>query len=318
MPSGIKIFAGGAGETLAREVCSKLSIPFGNARVGRFADGEVDIQILENVRGDDVYIINPTNPPAENFLEMALLADAAHDSSASRITLVPTYLGYNRQDRKDKSRVPTSAQVMIDFLANRGANRALLFDLHSPPTAGFFKPMVYDHLYASYVAVPYLKTILPKPFVVASPDKGGGPRAEVYAQLLDQGDFVFFSKSRKGAGQIRKGSIKIIGNVKGKNVLFVDDMIDSAGTVVADAEAAKNAGAKDIFVFATHPIFSSGAIARLDASPITEVVVTDTISHSPEALRTKRVKITVLSIAPLLAAAIRKIHDGRSLSDLFP
>ena len=317
MPNPIKIFAGNASKVLAQETCGLLSTDLGKAKVVPFNDGEVNVQLLENVRGADVFIINSTHPPAENFLETAFLAEAAHDSSADRITLVPVYMGYNRQDRKDKPRTPISAHTMIDFLARRGANRVLLFDLHSEPTAAFFKPLlVVDHLFSSFVSIPYLRQTVPEPFVVASPDKGGGHRAGVYAHLLDQRDFVIFSKHRPNSGEVEKRSIKIIGDVSGQHVLLVDDMIDTGGTIIADAEAAKKAGAKDIFVFATHALFSGEAVAKLDESPVTEIIVTNTIHHDPEKLATKRVKITVLSIAPLLAHAIRRIHKNESLSEL--
>lgn len=313
----IKVFAGNAGRVLAAEVCRYADLQLGNARVTRFADDEVNAQLKEDVRGCDVFIINSLGAPAESWVEMALLCDAAHRSSAGRITLVPTYLGYNRQDRKDKPRMPVSAKVMISFIARQGADRALLFDIHSEPTQTLFDPLVVDHLYASIIGVPYLRERLgDTPFVVASPDKGGGPRAEKYAALLGQDDFALFSKSRGPDGSVRKDAIKIVGDVKGKNVLFVDDMIDTGGTVIADAEEAKAAGAHDIFVFATHALFSRGAVAKLDASPITEVIVTDTIHTEPAELKTKRVKIRVLSIAELLAKAIRRLHDNKSLSDL--
>jgi ribose-phosphate pyrophosphokinase len=284
----------------------------------RFHDGEIRVQLLEDVRDADVFIVNATNPPAENLLEMLFLTDAIRRSSAKRITAVLTYLGYNRQDRKDKPRVPISARVVIDMLSNSGANRALLLDLHSEPTMGFFASnVVVDHLKASIASVPYLREILPEPFVVASPDKGGGPRTEAYAKLLGQDDYVVFFKSRPEPGAVDKKSIKIIGDVRGRNILFIDDMIDTGGTIITDAEAAQKAGALDVYAYATHFLASENAIARLDASPIKEVVVMDTIAHLPEELQTNRLKITTLPVAPLLAEAIRRIHDGDSLSSLF-
>lgn len=316
MDRRIKVFSGNASNLLAEEVCKLLSIKPGLAEVGRFKDGEVRVQIKEDVRGADVFIINSTEPPAENFIEAGLLAEAACGASADRITLVIPYLGYNRQDRKDRPRVPISASVMINFLANRGANRVLLFDLHSEPTMGYFKPMVVDQLYGSKVSIPYIKGLAKNPFVVASPDKGGGPRAETYARLLGQEDFVFFFKSRKGTGEIKVESIKIVGNVEGKDVIFVDDIIDTAGTIVADSLAAKTAGANNIYVVATHALFSGEAFKRMDDSPITEVVITNTISHKPSELKAGRVLITSLSVAPLLAEAVRRIHEGESVSSL--
>ncbi len=314
----IKVFTGVAGKAMGEAVCKRLGVPLGEAQVARFNDGEVRVQILENVRDTDVFIINPTNPPAENILEMVLLAEAAHDSSAGRITLVPTYLGYNRQDRKDRPRVATSARVIIDFLARSGANRVLLFDLHSEPTAGFFHPLMVDHLYSSSVTVPYLKNILSESSIVASPDKNA-VRAEAYARRLGHEDFVVFSKSRSVPGKVKRESIKIIGSVEGKDVLFVDDIIDSGGTMMADAEAAKEAGAKKIFCYATHAVFASDpkkVITEFDESVVDEVIVTDSIPHDPELLKSKRVKVTVLPLAELVAAAIERLHEGKSLSEL--
>ncbi len=315
----LKVFAGSSGKPFAEAVCKRLGIVLGQALVSRFKDGEVRVQILENVRDCDVFILNQTNPPAENILEMALLAEAAHDSSAGRITIVPTYLGYNRQDRKDRPRVPISSRMVMRFLAGSGANRALFFDLHSEPTAGFMSPLVVDHLYASKISVPYLQKLLNKPFVVASPDKGGTARAEAYARRLGHDDFVVFFKSRSAPGEINKESIKIIGAVKGKDVVFVDDMIDSGGTMIADAEAAKKAGAKRIFCFASHAVFSSDpktVIGKFDKSAVTELIVTDSIRHDPKLLKSKRVKLTVLPLSDLVADAIARIHSGESVSAL--
>lgn len=319
MPHELKIFATTAGHGFATEVCKRLMLPVGNAKVSRFNDLEVNVQIFENVRDCDVFIVGPTNPPAENFIEMALLAEAAHGSSAARITLVPTYLGYNRQDRKDKPRVPVSARTMIKFLASSGANRALLFDLHSEATAPHFHPLVVDHLYASAVAVEHLKRNLVRPFIVASPDKGGVPRAEAYGKRLELDDVVVFSKSRSAPGEVRRDSIKIIGDVEGKDVLLVDDMIDSGGTLIADAAAAKTAGAKNIYAFATHAVFSSDPrkiLAAFDKSDLAELMVTDSIPHDPALLTTERIKFTVISITGLIAAAIKRINEGKSLSPL--
>jgi ribose-phosphate pyrophosphokinase len=313
----LKVFAGSVGTALAKDICARLSIPLGNIKLGRFADGEVRVQILDDVRDCDIFIVNPTNPPAENLLEMVLIAEAIRGSSAGRITLVPTYLGYSRQDRKDRPRVPISARVIISMLSLSGADRVLLFDLHSEPTIGYFNTsIVSDHLYASPIMVPYLKEVLGHNYIVASPDKGGGPRAEAYARRLGQEDYVLFTKSRPQPGEVDSKLIKIIGEVDGKDILFVDDMIDTAGTVIADAEAARRAGAKDIYVCATHALFSGSAIDKINASPIKQVIVTDSIHHNSEAPKEKTDKIIVLSIAPLIAEAIRRIHDGESLAPL--
>jgi ribose-phosphate pyrophosphokinase len=315
----LKIFAGSAGKAFAEDVCQRLGIALGQALVSRFNDGEVRVQILENVRDCDVFILNQTNPPAENILEMALLSEAAHGSSAGRITLVPTYLGYNRQDRKDRPRVPISSRTVMRFLAHSGADRALFFDLHSEPTAGFMSNLVIDHLYASTISVPYLQKVLTENYVVASPDKGGTERAEAYARRLGQDDFVVFFKSRSAPGEIKKESVKIIGEVRGKDIIFVDDLIDSGGTMIADAEAARKAGAKRIFCFATHAVFSSDpkrVIDRFDNSAVSELIVTDSVRHDAKLMKGKRVKVTVLPLSELVADAIARIHAGESVSAL--
>lgn len=305
----IKIFSGSAGVLLAEEVCKILSVPIGVARVGRFLDGEIDVRILEEVQGADVYVINGTHAPAENLIELGLLIDALKNSSPKRITLILPYLGYNRQNRTNVKNLPVSAKVLIDFLARRGAETVLLFDLHDAETVTHFQPLTTYHLHAAEVVIPYLAACVPEPFVVAAADKGGSKRAGVYAKLLGKGGPVYFSKNRSPeTGSVLQESIGITGNVKDHNVLFIDDMIDSGGTMIADAIAAKKAGAKDIYAFATHALFSGDAIARLDQSPIKEVIVTTTIPHNPESLAMQNTRLTMLSIAPVIASAIKKIH----------
>ncbi len=315
----LKIFSGTTSVSLAQEVCEILDIPLGTVDLGRFRDGEIHTQLLEDVREADVFIIGSTSPPAENFFEMGLLTDAARRSSADRITIVPTYLGYNRQDRKDCPRVPISAKFAIDVLTIANPNRALLVELHSEVTMGFFNNnIVVDHLYASISSIPYLKKMLGEErFIVASPDKGGIPRAKAYAKRLNNGKYVVFDKTRPEFGAIDEDSIIIIGDVKGYNVLFVDDIADSGKTLIANAKAAKAAGACKIYAYATHFLGSGGAIAKFDESLIDELVITNTIPHSAEELKTSRIKVTTLSIASLLAKAIRRIHDGDSLTSLF-
>ncbi len=313
----LKIFSGQASHNLQQRITKELGIAPGKAEVSRHSDGEVRIQIQEDVRGADVFIINSTHPPLENCMDMLLLADAARRASAERITLVPTYLSYNRQDRKDRPRVPISSHVFIQMLSRCGADRILLFDVHSEPTMGFFdNRIIVDHLYASIVSIPYLKKILPRPFVVASPDKGGGPRAEAYAKRLGMQDYVLFTKIRSKPGIVNEDRIKIIGDVKDKNVLFVDDMLDTGSTILADAAAAKKAGAKKIYAVVTHGVLSGNAVEKLDRSDLEELVITNTIPHDPQKLKTKRLKITVLPMAPLIADAISRIHHNKPLSPL--
>ena len=316
----IIVFATTASQPLGVAICEKLSIPLGQARVRTFSDGEIDIQLEENVRDADVFIISETSPPADKVFEACFLSRAARSSSARRITMIIPYLGYDRQDRKDRPRTQISAEFMAQVLKLGYPDRFLFLDVHSEPTLGYFNPLVFDHLYGSIDAVDYLKKKLadvpPNEIVVASPDKGGGPRAEAYAKRLGLTDYVLFTKSRPEPNQVAEASVKIIGDVKDKSIIFVDDIIDTANTIVADAKAAHQEGAKDIYVFATHGLFSDQALERLEASQIKEVIVTDTISHEPYRLATKRIKITVLSIAPLLATAIRHLNQGEGLSSL--
>lgn len=310
---GLKIFSGNAGKKLAEDTCKLLFIEPGDAIVGKFGDGEVRVKIKDNVRGADVYIINPTNAPAENLIELAFLTSAARDSSAERITMVIPYMGYNRQDRKDQPRVPISAKIIIDMLRHRGAKRVLLFDLHSEATAAHFHPLVVDHLYLSYIGVPYLRELLTEPFVVAAPDVGAGKRMRYFAKALNQSRLAIFDKERADAGVIK--NVTIVGDVDGMNVLFVDDIADSCGTLQAVSAEAKRAGAKDIFAFVSFGIFSGDAFKRIADSPLTEIIVTDAIDMDlPE--KVGNTKITVLSMAPLVAQAIQRLHTDKSLSGL--
>ncbi len=315
----MEILHGTASESLAKKVCDCLFIKPGEMDLKKFNDGEMCPRPIGSVRGKDVFIINSTNSPAENFLETVLLIDAVRRASAQRITLVLPYLCYNRQDRKDRPHTAMSAKAICKILSYSGMNRVLLFDIHSEPTTGYFDEMqvYFDHLYASNTeSIAYLKSILPEPFIVASPDHGGTKRAGAYARLLGRRDLVIFDKPRSAPGVIDKNGIKLIGSVRGKHALIVDDMIDTAGSVAACADAAIKAGALSVSVCATHLLASGDAIARLDQSQIKELVVTDTIAHPPEKLLTSRIKITVLSIASLIAKAIRRLHDEESLTEL--
>lgn len=315
------IFGCTSSEMLTKRVCNKLNYELGNVNIRRFKDGEVQIEIRDNVRDADVFIICSTNPPPENLLELMFLASAARNSSAGRITLVIPYLGYNRQERKDQSRVPVSAKIIIDMIKITRADRVLLLDLHSDATAAHFEPMIVDRLYSAYTAVPYLKTVFNgNDFVVASPDAGGVPRARKYRQMLGSPNKpAIFSKERPEAGEVDKEEIMMVGDVDGKDVLFVDDMMDSGGTAIADAEKAREEGAKRIVFYATHGLFSDNAVGRIDESGvIDEVVVTDSIYHDPKVFaKAKHTKFTVLSIDDLLAEAIRRLHNSEQLSPLF-
>ncbi|HRH24423.1 MAG TPA: ribose-phosphate diphosphokinase [Candidatus Paceibacterota bacterium] len=311
----VQVFATNAGKELGTKISQVLGTNLGEARLARFKDGEVDVQILENVRGNDVFIVAPTQPPAENLLEAVHMAEAARLSSAARVTLVIPYFGYGRADRKDAPRKAIGARLAFKLLEIAHPDRFLMLDLHAEQTLASVDNAVTDHLYGSAVGVPYLKKLLDgKDFVIASPDRGGGARAIKYATLLGHDDFVFFSKQRSAPGEVKSDSIKIIGDVKDKLVVLVDDMIDSGGTIVADAAAAKAEGASGVWAFATHGLFSGGALEKFKASAIDRVFTTDSVYHDPEEL--KAAKVEVISVASLLADAIKRTHDGESLSTL--
>lgn len=315
MSNRMCILSNGVGEPLVRDICDHLSIEPIQRSVTRFRDGEVNVQILENVRGSNVFVVGPTHPSLENAFEVVLLARTALMSSAKQVILVLPYLGYARQDRKDKPRVPVTAKIFIDMLKLSGAHRALLLDVHSEQTVSHFEPMVTDHLYGSYVGVPHLRKILNGHTVVASPDAGGVARARKYAQHLGLRDLAIFSKNRAVAGEVEEGSVQIVGDVRGKDVLFVDDLVDSGGTLVEDAKAAKEAGAQRIFAFATHGIFSKG-VSVFPKGLFEQIVVTDSMPHDMAKLATSEVPIHVCPIAPFLAKAIRKLNEEESLTEL--
>jgi len=299
------------GKRLAASIAERLFQKTHSVKLVRFNDGEIRIEIGDNVRGEDVYIVAPTPAPADNIMEAILIADAARRSSAGKITLVLPYVGYSRQDRKDKPRVPLSAKVVYEMMSV-SADHVLALDVHSEQTLGFFPDRVgVDHLFGSYVGIPYIRDNIPSPFVIASPDAGGSKRARGYADRLGQQNIAIFIKFRPEPGKI--GKVSINGSVRGKNVVFVDDMIDTGGTLVTNAEAAVKAGAKDIYVFATHALLSKEAVPNLNKSPIRRIAITDSIDQSDRDLGEKFV---VLSVADLLANAIRRLHDGRSISEL--
>ena len=318
MDGKIVVFSNNVSRALAQEICEFLSLKHGDAIVGRHKDGEVKVKLAQNVRDADVFVIGSTHPPLENTWEVVLLADAARRSSAGRVTLVLPYLGCNRQDRKDEPRVPLSGKLLIEVLKLSRADRAILLDVHSEATLGAFDPMVVDHLYASWVVREHLPELMPQPFVVASVDAGGLARTKKYAQLLGV-RYVAFDKTRKVAGQIEEGSVTIVGDVHDKNILFTDDIVDTAGSLASDSEAARQAGALRLFACTAHGLLSQNAIEVLDESPLEELVILNTVPQTPEKLATaKRVKITVLSAARLFADAIRRTHEGESLSELIP
>src|SRR4051794_14359169 len=300
----LKIFCGTANEPLADEICQFLGMQRGQAHITRFADGEVYLQILENVRGADVFIVQPTSKPVDQHLmELLLMIDALKRASARRITTVIPYFGYARQDRKDKPRVAISAKLVADLLTTAGAHRALVVDLHAPQIQGYFNIPV-DHLFASPVLVDYFRKMeLPK-LTVVSPDAGGVERARFVAKKMDA-QLAIVDKRRTDMNTTEV--MNVIGDVEGRNCLIIDDIIDTAGTTVKTAEALKNAGAIAVYACASHAVLSGPAIERISKSVIEQVVVTNTIPASEAAKHEPKIK--VLSIAGLVARAIQSIHE---------
>ncbi|HEV8308298.1 MAG TPA: ribose-phosphate pyrophosphokinase [Methylomirabilota bacterium] len=311
MPYELKLFSGNAHRALAEEIAAMLGVPLGQAEVARFSDGEVFVQIDENVRGTDVFVVQPTCPPVnDNLMELLVMLDAFKRASAQRITAVLPYYGYARQDRKVQPRVPISAKLVADLLTVAGAQRLLAIDLHAGQIQGFFDIPV-DHLFAAPVIIDYVAQRGWTDLVVVSPDAGGVERARAIAKRLYAG-LAIIDKRRESANV--SVFMRLIGDVKGRDVLIIDDMIDTAGTLVQAADALEREGAHRIFACGVHPVLSGPAMARLERAPIDEVVVTNSI---PLAKDKQHPKITVLSVAPLLAEAIRRIHDEESVSTLF-
>jgi len=307
-----KIFCGTANEPLCDEVCAFLAMTRGQARVTRFSDGEVYLQIQENVRGADVFLMQPTcNPVDMHLMELLLMIDALKRASARRITAVIPYFGYARQDRKDKPRVPISAKLVADLLTTAGADRALVVDLHAPQLQGFFNIPV-DHLFASPVLVDHFKKLNLPNLTVVSPDAGGVERARFFAKKMDAA-LAIVDKRRVDVNVAEV--MHVIGDVHGRTCLVIDDLIDTAGTLVKTARALLENGATQVFACASHPVLSGPAIENISKSAITEVVVTNTIPLSDAARGEPKIK--VLSIAGLIGRAIQSIHEETSVSKLF-
>src|ERR1700720_4330005 len=307
-----KIFSGTANEPLADEVCHFLGMQRGQAQVIRFRDGECYVQIQENVRGADVFVMQPTcRPVDEHLMELLLMIDALKRASARRITAVIPYYGYARQDRKDKPRVPISSKLVADLLTTAGADRALIVDLHAPQLQGFFNIPV-DHLFASPVLVDFFKRLNLPNLTVVSPDAGGVERARFFAKKMDSAlAIVDKRRSEMNVAEV----MNVIGDVKGRTCLVIDDLIDTAGTLVKTASALMENGASQVYACASHPVLSGPAVENLSQSCISEVVVTNTIPLS-EAAR-QEPKIKVLTIAGLIGRAIQSIHEETSVSRLF-
>ena len=309
----LKIFTGNANRALAEEIAQYLHVPLGNAEVSRFSDGEVFVQINENVRGTDVFIVQPTCPPVnDSLMELLIMLDAFKRSSAHRVTAVLPYYGYARQDRKVQGRMPISAKLVADLMEAAGTDRVLALDLHAGQIQGFFSIPV-DHLFAGpVVMIDYLRKKELRDPVVVSPDAGGVERARAIARRMDAG-LAIIDKRREGPNSAV--AMHLIGNVEGRDAVVIDDMIDTAGTLIQAVGAIQREGARRILACGVHAVLSGPAIERIKASPIEEVVVTNSIPLAPE--KRAAARITVLTVAPLLGEAIRRIHDEESVSTLF-
>ena len=306
----MKIFSGTANAPLARAICKSIGIEMGRCGITPFPDGETFVKIEDNVRGEDVFIIQPTSPPTNhNLMELFIMIDARRRASAKRITAVMPFYGYARQDRKDQPRVPITAKLVANLLVAAGANRLLAMDLHAQQIQGFFDIPV-DHLYAAPVMYEYLRKKKLPDLVVVSPDIGGLKMAHAYSQTLGVG-LAIVAKRRKSATEVE--SMALIGDIKGKNILLVDDLTETAGTLTQAAILLKEKGAKKILACVSHAILGETGIERLRKSAIDELITTDTVQRPP----IDGVKIVTLSVAGLLGEAIKRIHSNSSVNSLF-
>lgn len=311
----IKIFSGNAHRQLAEEICRELNCDLGKASTGRFSDGEFNFQIGENVRGTDVFIVQPTCPPTDqNLMELLIMIDTFTRASAERVTAVIPYFGYARSDKKDRPRVPISAKLVANLITTAGADRILTIDLHAAQIQGFFDIPV-DHLYAAPIVVEYFRENPIDNLIVVAPDTGGAERARAYAKRLNAG-LALCDKRRDRPNEA--DIMNIVGDVRGKNCLIIDDMCDTGGTICKVAKALHEAGANDIFACFTHAVLSGKAIDNINSSYLKRVIVTNTI---PLCQRGKPLhdggKIEILTVGKLLASAIKSIHDETSVSSLF-
>ena len=315
MEKTLKLFSGNANPALAKEICGCLGIGMGAAAISSFSDGEIRIKIDENVRGADVFVVQSCCTPVNNsIMELLIMIDALKRSSASRITAVIPYFGYARQDRKDQPRVPITAKLVADLITTAGADRVLTMDLHAGQIQGFFNIPV-DHLYALPVLLEHIKKRFAKDLkdvVIVSPDAGGVERARAFAKRL-QTNLAIIDKRREGPNNTQV--MNIIGDVEGKHAILLDDMIDTAGTIVQGAQACAEKGEKSVWAGCVHPVMSGPALERLQGSKLTEVVVTNTIPLNGKDQQYP--KLRVLSVAPLLGEAIKRIHGEESVSSLF-
>ena len=308
MESQVKLFSGTASSYLAEKVAASYGVPLGNVIVSRFSDGEISPSFEETVRGSDVYIIQSTFPPTDNLFELLLLIDAAKRASARNIVAVMPYFGFARQDRKDKPRVSIGAKLVANLLTAAGVTRVMTMDLHADQIQGFFEVPV-DHLYASSIFMPYIKNLNLPNLAMAAPDTGGTKRANAYAKYLDV-EMAICYKQRKKANEIQ--SMTVIGDVEGRDIVLIDDICDTAGTLATAADMMLDKGAASVRAVCTHPILSGNAYERIEKSGIKELIVTDTIP-----LKQASKKIKVLSVAHLFADVINKVQSHESISSHF-
>jgi ribose-phosphate pyrophosphokinase len=313
MPEGIKLFTGNAHKGLANEIADDLGIPVGDATVSKFSDGEITVHINENVRGSDVFVLQPTCMPVNhNIMELLLMVDALKRASARRITAVIPYYGYARQDRKVQPRVPISAKLVADLITAAGTNRVLTMDLHAAQIQGFFNIPV-DNLYASPVLLDYVENKYnSQDLVIVSPDAGGVERARSFAKKLEC-SIAIIDKRREAANISQL--MNVIGEVKGKDAIVLDDMVDTGGTTIQAVSALKEKGAKNVIAACTHAVLSGNAVEKVNNSLLEELIVTNTIPLDSK--KDKCNKLTVLSIATLIGEAIKRIHEESSISSLF-
>ena len=311
---GLVLFSGNGNKSLSEAISKKLSLKLGDSKVERFSDGEISVKIEENVRGMDVFLIQPTSPPAhENLMELVIMVDALKRSSASRITAVIPYYGYARQDRRVRSeRVPISAKVVADILERSGIDRVLTVELHSEQIQGFFDIPV-DNVYGTRIIHDDIIKQKLNEILIVSPDVGGVVRSRALAKVLDLSDLAIIDKRRDEDNQSEV--MNVIGEVKGKDCVLVDDMVDSAGTLCNAAGALKDRGARKVYAYIVHPVLSGDAIKKINKSRLDQLVVTDTIPLSDSAKACK--KIRVISLAPTLAEAIRRVNNEESISAMF-
>ena len=308
METTVKIFSGRASRNLSQKIAKSLGVKLGNESVIEFADGEFEPSFDETIRGSDVFIVQSTMPPAENLMELLLMIDAAKRASANSVVAVLPYFGFARQDKKGKPRVPIAAKLIANLLTAAGVDRVMTIDLHADQIQGFFEVPV-DHLYASTLFVPYIKSLNLPNLTIASPDMGGSKRANTYAKFLNT-EVVICYKHREKANVVSK--MMLIGGVKGKDVVMIDDMVDTAGTLTKAADLMINQGASSVRAICTHGLFSANAYERLENSQLTEIVVTNTIPREH-----KSSKIKEISVAVLFADTIKRIHDKKSISENF-